>query len=271
MSHPPPLPALEHLSDIRQDIGARTPAFFLDFDGTLAPIVDHPEAAEMPAETREAVAELARTHPVCVISGRTLAFLRERVALDHVYYAAAHGHRIVGPKNSKVDFSATQTSDSALEAASRYLETVLGEVEGAVLEVKEVSLAVHYRLVARKDRSYVRDVVEKTVASYPGFRLMEGKLVYELMPSDPWGKGKAVLWLLEHLRATGSDICPICLGDDVTDEDMFVAVGMGGVTVIVGDPGTHTQAHYRVRDPEEAVAFLRQLAAPSNQATTHLV
>ncbi len=101
-SYPPR--ALVGLPEIKAMLGIRPPVFFLDFDGTLAPIVERPEMAEMPANTRESLRALAEAHPVCVVSGRPLDFLRAKVGLDTVFYAADHGHRIVGPAGSSVDF-----------------------------------------------------------------------------------------------------------------------------------------------------------------------
>jgi trehalose-phosphatase len=52
-------------------------------------------------------------------------------------------------------------------------------------------------------------------------------------------------------------VCPICLGDDLTDEDMFVAVRRWGVSVVVGESSWTTRADYVLGDTGEAAAFLQ--------------
>lgn len=263
--------ALGHLAEIRRTIGEHEPAFFLDFDGTLAPIVERPEMADMPADTRQTVAALAELYPVCLISGRALSFLKSKLDSAHIYYAAAHGHRILGPEGSGVDFKTSDHDHLDLEALGHHLRSALTDIEGVSLEIKEVSLAVHYRLVAEPDRSDVRTVVDETMRAFSGYRLLEGKLVYELMPDIPWDKGQAVLWLLKRLRSAGRDVYPVCLGDDLTDESMFTAVLGQGVAVLVGDTDRPTSASFRVRDPDETAEFLRQFCDSPAQGPQHLV
>jgi trehalose-phosphatase len=248
--------ALESLDQIGETIGRRLPAFFLDFDGTLAPLVPRPELAELTGEVRDLLTRLAERRHVTVVSGRSLDDLRDRIGLDHLYYAADHGHRISGPPGSQIDFRVGPEDPEEPRRAAEELERGLGDAPGVVIENKEVSVAVHYRLVAEEQRSIVREVVEGVARSFPGLRLTEGKLVYELVPAVIWHKGRAVLWLLDYLRSGGADPCPVCLGDDLTDEDMFLATKATGVTVIVGDPERASAASYRLGEPAEVVRFL---------------
>jgi trehalose 6-phosphate phosphatase len=84
-------------------------------------------------------------------------------------------------------------------------------------------------------------------------------LVHEMHPPGGWNKGRAVVWLLGRLGLTRSDVCPLCLGDDLTDEDMFTATRSWGVSAVVGDPDRPTAADYLLRTCDEAAALLEVL------------
>jgi len=257
-----PLPeALGALPEIRQRIGGRSCGFFLDLDGTLAPIALRPERLWLPPETRALLDHMARLCLVCVVSGRGLEDLQRKVGLTSVYYAAAHGHRIVGPAGSDVDLEVGGEHREDLETAAEDLRNSLYPVTGAVVEAKGLSVSVHYRLVAEDERPDVDRVVAAVASRYPGLRLTGGKLVHELGPGGDWDKGRAMLWLLERLGRGRGETMPICVGDDLTDENMFAAAAGWGVSILVGCPKRPTMADYRLADYGEVAVFLRALAA----------
>jgi len=258
----PSLPrALETLDDIERKISGRTPAFFLDFDGTVSPISAHPDLAVMPAGTAEVLDVLTRDHVVCLVSGRDLTDLRRKVDIPGIYYAGDHGYRIAGPAGSGVELEVGgQQERLELESASYELERRLRSIAGVVVETKGTSLSVHYRLVAENERPAVDRTVREVADSAPSLRLTGGKLVHELRPRLPWDKGRAVLWLMGRLRLHHADSCPICIGDDLTDEDMFVAVRRWGVSILVGRSDRPTSAQYWVEDPQEVTALLTTFA-----------
>jgi trehalose-phosphatase len=139
-----------------------------------------------------------------------------------------------------------------------------------ILEEKGLSLSVHYRLVPEDDRPVVDGAVTEVAASFPDLRLTGGKLVHELRPPGDWDKGRAVLWLLNTLGWEKSDTCPVCVGDDLTDEDMFVAVDGWGVTVVVGDLDRSTRARYRLSDHAEVATLLQFFAAHPGQSSSRI-
>lgn len=252
--------ALRALPDIRRRIDGRRCAFFLDLDGTLASIAPHPDQVQLPSKTKAILGRLALHDLVCVVSGRGLEDLRQKVGLDRLYYAAAHGHRIVGPLGSGIDLEVGGEYQEQLRAAAQGLRERLLSVEGAVLEEKELSLSVHYRMVPQRERPVVDRAVADVTLNFPALRLTGGKLVHELGPPGNWDKGRAVLWLLETLGRGPGDSCPICLGDDLTDEDMFAAVDGWGVAMVVGDQEASTRAHYRLRDSDEVATLLESFS-----------
>jgi trehalose-phosphatase len=210
----------------------------------------------MAAEMREILEALSRSYVVCVVSGRGLADLLQKVAMRNIYYAADHGHRVLGPEGSGVDFEVVPDGRENLEGASYALEQRLRDIPGVVVETKGVSLSVHYRQVAESERPLVSRIVSEVVSATPGLRLAKGKLVHELVPDAGWDKGRAILWILRRLRYGRKDSCPISLGDDLTDEDMFRAARGWGVSVVVGYSGPDTQADYSLKDWVEVAAFL---------------
>ncbi|MFH1833899.1 MAG: trehalose-phosphatase [bacterium] len=253
--------ALERIPQIEESIDGRRLAFFLDFDGTLAPLAPRPDLARLPARTRDVLASAAQRHLLCVVSGRGLADLREKIGIDSVFYAADHGYRITGPAGSGIGIEIGGEKRGSMRAAALELDSRLRSVPGVLVEAKELTLSVHYRLVADTQRPLVRRTVAEVAGGFPDLRLTEGKLVQELRPSEAWNKGRAMLWLLERMNWGQGDVCPLCVGDDLTDEDMFAAAEDWGVSVIVGHPERPTLACYRLRDSGEAAAFVEALGA----------
>jgi alpha,alpha-trehalase len=187
--------------------------------------------------------------------------LRAKIGLDSVFYAANHGLQIAGPPGSGVVLEVGSEHGEELAAAAAELKRRLLEVKGAAVEAKGLSVSVHYRLVAARERPQVERIVTKVLAEFPALRLSRGKMVFELRPPNLWDKGRAVLWLLERLHLTPRDTCPVCVGDDVTDEDMFAATQGWGVSVVVGNPEHPTRAEYRLADSSQAALFLDKFAA----------
>jgi trehalose-phosphatase len=258
--------ALEGLAQIRATIGDCRPAFFVDFDGTLAPLVSEPGLAELPPRTKEVLTALARDHLVCIASGRDLADLRRKVDLPGASYAGDHGYRVVGPPGSGIELEVGLEDLVELESAAIELERRLRGIEGVIIEAKGRSLAVHYRKVAEAERSAVAGVVNDIAKSRSGLSLTSGKLVHELRPALPWNKGRAMLWLLAQLRMGRRNACPVCIGDDLTDEDMFAAARGWGVSVIVGHPDRPTLADYLLPDCVSTTSFLGAFVTRPGQA-----
>jgi trehalose 6-phosphate phosphatase len=249
------------MPEIQRKIAGRALVFFLDLDGSLAPIVARPDLVELPARTREILERLAKRHLVCFVSGRGLEDLRQKIGLTSAFYAANHGHQIAGPPDSGIALEVGAEHREELQAAAAALESRLLRVEGAVVEAKGLSISIHYRMVAETERSLVDRAVRDVAERFSSLRLTEGKMVYELRPPGTWNKGWAAIWLLEQLAWEPGSRCLICLGDDLTDEDLFAAADDWGINVVVGLPDRATRAHYWLRDHGEAALFLNTFAA----------
>ncbi len=239
-------------------LGSASPAVFLDYDGVLAEIADHPAAAVLTPERRAAVVALARRHPVVVVSGRDLADVRSLVAVDGVIYAGSHGFDLDLP-------GGLEASEflPALDDAERGLRTRVRDIPGAWVERKRYAVTVHERRVADADLGRVNDAVADVAGTAPRLRRTGGKKVHELRPALDWDKGRAVRWLIGVLGLDRPGVVPLYIGDDETDEDAFAELAHkgDGFGVIVGDPGRPTAASARLRDPDEVHAFLEVLAS----------
>jgi alpha,alpha-trehalase len=232
---------------------------FLDYDGTLTPIVNRPEDADLDPGMRETLDRLSGLCAVAVISGRDLADVRNRVGIGTIYYAGSHGFDIAAPDDRHLQNRKGTKFEPVLDQAESALQDRLGEVEGAQVERKRFSIAVHYRNVEESLTGDVEGAVEDVAASYPELRKSHGKKVYELQPDIDWHKGKAMLWLLEILEPDLPDVFPVYVGDDTTDEDAFRTLEKRGIGVVVEQGVRETKARYKLEDPEEVRMFLERL------------
>jgi trehalose-phosphatase len=252
--------ALDRVDEILAS-GHQRLAVFLDYDGTLTPIVAHPEDAVLSERMRAIVQRLAQTSPVAVISGRDLADVRERVGLENLVYAGSHGFDIAGPDGLRREHPEARSCLAALEAAETALRGHTAAIEGAQIERKQYSIAIHYRNVAEAHIAEVGAVVDAVAAKHPMLRKGHGKRVFELQPGLDWHKGRAVLWLLDTLGLNAADVLPLYVGDDLTDEDAFAALRGRGVGIVVRDEPRPTAASYALESTDEVGSFLERLAA----------
>src|SRR4029453_3334756 len=247
--------ALEHVHEIARS-GDRL-AVLLDYEGTLTPIVSHPEDAWLPESMRQTLRSLAARVPVAILSGRDLDDVRGRVLVEGIVYAGSHGFDIVGAGGLRRELGAAYLP--VLDTAEMELREALDEISGAQLERKHFSVAAHYRNVSEHDAFKVALAVDAVAAGHRELRRINGKKVYELLPDIDWNKGKAVLWLLDTLELERGKAFPIFIGDDRTDEDAFRALEERGVGILVSEQPQVTAASYWLNNPEEVERFLRAL------------
>jgi trehalose 6-phosphate phosphatase len=252
--------ALAALPQIAQRLGARRLALFLDFDGTLTPIVERPDLAVLSAPMRATLRRLARLCGVAVVSGRDLDDIRERVGVAGLAYAGSHGFDIIGPAGRGHAPAAAEAAVPDLDAAEHELRARLAEVRGALLERKRFGLAVHFRMVAPGGEVAVERAVEAALRGRPRLEKRHGKKVFELLPAIAWDKGAAVQWLREAFGWSGPETMSMYVGDDVTDEDAFRVLHNEGIGIVVSDVARPTAAHYRLDDPQQVAQFLNLFA-----------
>jgi trehalose 6-phosphate phosphatase len=229
-------------------------AILLDFDGTLAPIVERPEDAAIVDGGREVLASLVpRFLVVAVVSGRPRHTLEELIGVDGVRYEGLYGLPTVIP---------------VADGLRAEVEEATKTIRGAWVEPKSVTLAVHYRhaddpVAARARLTPVLDAI----ATREGYDLLEGKMVFELAPAGESRKGGAVTRIV---RETGARAA-LYAGDDLPDLEAFAALdelsaeGLRTLKVAVG--GVETQnallagADSAVADPASLIRMLLDLGS----------
>ena len=257
--------AFESEEEIAARLEGKRLAVFLDYDGTLTPIVDRPELAVMADSMRSVVRDLAARCTLAIVSGRDRPDVQKLVGLDDLIYAGSHGFDIAGPDGLSIQRQEGEDFSVLLEEVNKTLHQVMDPIDGALIEPKKASVAAHYRLVAEEERHQVKEVVDAIVAQHPELRVTPGKMVYEIQPRIEWNKGKAVLYLLEALDLDKPDVMAMYFGDDITDEDAFNALVGSGIGIFAGegsgpDADRPTAADYRVKDTDEVGLLLQSLA-----------
>jgi alpha,alpha-trehalase len=252
--------ALQSMDDITRRIDGRRVAVFLDYDGTLTPIVARPDLAILSESMRETLDALADQCVVVVVSGRRRDNVTKLVNLPRLIYVGSHGFDIAGPGGLDTWNREAEPFVPIIAEAEQEIRGKIGQIDGALVEGKIYAVAVHYRLVAEHDVPFIEAAVDEVVARHPKLRKTGGKKVFEVRPRMDWDKGKAVLWLLDALDLGGPDVTPFYLGDDLTDEDAFTALKGRGIGILVSDRLLPTAADYRLRDPDEVRAFLEALS-----------
>lgn len=248
---------LKNLEYLEGQLKGKRVSLFLDYDGTLAPIVGRPERARLSYEVKELLRAVASLYPTVIISGRGLDDLIERVSLKGVVYAGNHGIEVRSEEFTMLFDTGRVAREELKRLKSLYLE-LAKKFRGVVVEDKGATLSVHFRLLdAREVKSFSGKFRETTGPSVEKglVRVTEGKKVFEVRPPVLWHKGKAVEWILK--RRGFSATCPIYAGDDETDRDAFGAVKGKGFSVFVG--GTDKGADFHLEGQDEMKHFLKWL------------
>lgn len=257
---------LDHWSGIKETFQGKDILLFLDYDGTLTPIVERPELAILPPETKEVLEKLIKNEcfHVYVVSGRALADVKKLVDIDNIVYLGNHGFEIE-IEGAGIDFGSFPFSRfrEILEYLKWEINKELIFFKDAFVEDKGLGLSVHYRMLNARDESIFKIFLQRITQEFllrKEIHIGTGKKVFEIRPPIDWDKGKAVLWLL---KAHEEDMkkhktVAVYIGDDLTDEDAFEALEKIGITIHVGKPQL-TAAEYFLESPQEVTRFLEYL------------
>ncbi|MDT0688084.1 trehalose-phosphatase [Autumnicola psychrophila] len=249
--------ALKKAEELKKEFSDKKALLFLDFDGTLAPIVENHEDAAISEEMRDLVQQLSKVYPTAVVSGRGMKDVNQRVNLPELYYAGSHGFEISGPNNFLKENDEAQKVLPIFDKIEPILKEKLKDINGVDFERKKFTLAIHYRKVDENRTSEVHTRVSEVLKDYPQLLKADGKKVIEVRPAIDWHKGKAVEFLKEHLGEKNQKFS-VYIGDDVTDEDAFKYVD-NGIGILVSEHGNKTYADYSLENIDEVKEFFQLL------------
>ncbi|WP_445621670.1 trehalose-phosphatase [Kushneria sp. Sum13] len=228
-------------------------ALFLDLDGTLVDLVDHPDNIAVDDALRARLETLTDLldGAVAVISGRAIDDLDKHLHLPTLAMSGQHGAEW---RNSQGDRQIAGDHQKALEAVRQQVKEQVERDDALYLEDKGASIALHYR-----HRPEAGDMLKQNLGSMIGeysdlLELHQGKFVFEIK-GQGYDKGVA----LERFLAIPpfAERCPVFIGDDRTDEDGFRVVNAHqGIAIKVGTGDS--LAHERLTDPGAVHAWLDQ-------------
>jgi trehalose 6-phosphate phosphatase len=265
MPSPGPIEAIEPL--LAEPAAA---AVLCDLDGTLAPIVERPELAEVPDAARVALARIADRYALtAVVTGRRATVAREIVGLEKLTYVGNHGFELLLPNAPEARAAPELGSRGHLaEEFAAGIDPTELEAVGLRVEDKGPIVALHWRGAA--DLAGAQDLAARigAAAVEAGLVLHHGKMVLELRPGDDVDKGTAI----ESLLLGSEAAVALYAGDDRTDLDAFAgldrleASGRLAAAVRVGVASTEgpseitALADVTVEGPGELIPVLAALA-----------
>jgi trehalose 6-phosphate phosphatase len=205
------------------------PLLAFDFDGTLAPIVERPDDAQVEIDVSQRLDALSRLRPVAVVTGRSVADVSRRLGFSPQFVVGNHGAEDPGRVRG-LDVSMLDGLRAHLAAHGPELYAA-----GVQVEDKRLSLALHYRLAPDRGRAVAR--INALLAQLdPSVRTFGGKCVVNVVLASAPDKGDAVASLVRRAGCGAA----VFVGDDVNDEAVFARAYPHWVTVRVGrdDPAS---------------------------------
>ncbi len=257
-----PPSALDNIETIIGKCKGKRVLVFLDYDGTLSPIVDKPELAVLSPEMRVSLEGLAAKCTVAIISGRDRPDVEKLVQMPNMIFAGSHGFDIKGPGIEKQQGEGEKFLPD-LDEAEKELHEATDGIEGALVERKKYAIAMHYRLVADGQLAEIESAVKASHEKHPSLRIKGGKKIFELQPDVDWDKGKAIHYLMNLLYPGADDLILFFLGDDLTDEDAFRALNENktGIGIRVIDEPAETVATYSLKNTDEVGKFMQEMTS----------
>lgn len=232
----------------------RQPLLAFDFDGTLAPIVQHPGDARVPAATAQLLARLARRWPVAIITGRAIGDVTPRLGFEPRFIVGNHGAEDPGEPGAPQWEAALEGLRTRVAAFAEPLAAA-----GVQVEDKRFSMALHYRLAP--DAALALQCIQDLLAPVrQGLATVGGKCVVNVVAAGAPDKGDALAALVRRAGAGAA----LFVGDDLNDEAAFIKAPAHWMTVRVGRNPVATQARFYLPSRLQVGLLLQEIldAAP---------
>ena len=221
----------------------------LDYDGTLAPIVPHILEAKIPASTAKLLRLLVKKRPVAIVSGRSFQDLASRMQIKGVILVGNHGF----------DWGKRSAQHRRFQEMTRLWKAPIVELAkefpGVVIEDKQISLSIHYRLVKPAKREEFMRRFRRILSKLKNYRCVGGLFVFNLVPQGTPNKGDAVLKLMKTQRCERA----VFVGDDVTDEDVFRIRNKSRIFDVRVKKSSKSRATYYMSRQRDMDRFLKML------------
>lgn len=237
-------------------------ALFLDVDGTLLDIQERPEDVHADTELISLLQELLSLFDgaMALVSGRSISDI-DRIFGGVVFPAVgAHGAELRQSRTTAKAEPPEPLPDQVLERLQVFAE----QHDGIQLEHKKGGVSLHYRRAPEllpQCRLLIGELMSQLETK---FRLIEGKMVFEIAPRQH-NKGEAIHQLLRTDNFKNRE--PVFVGDDVTDEDGFVVVNaLDGQSIRVGHDAP-TQARYALDDVADVRRWLKAIVATNKNSS----
>jgi trehalose 6-phosphate synthase/phosphatase len=235
-------------------------SLFLDYDGTITPLVEHPGKARLSTAMRKLLGLLAERDDteVAVVSGRSLANVREMVGISKLTYAGNHGLEVSAPDLPDFRHEDVEHYRGRMAELAEALDEVC--LDGAWVELKGHTLTWHYRRVGGDPAPLAQRA--RAIIADQGFQARDAHLAIEARPPIGWDKGRAVLHVLRSRYGPSwpAQVRVIYIGDDETDEDAFHILAGMAATFRVGPADNLSSASRRLANVDAVAAVLRWLA-----------
>lgn len=239
----PPLPA------------ARDCCLFLDIDGTILDLAPTPDSVNVDDPLRSLLRGLEQVcdGALALVSGRPIADIDD---LFEPLFLAAAGVHGCERRDARGHWMRPAFTDSGFGDFRDRLTEALAPLDGLLIEDKGYAMAMHYRLSPRLEAP-LRAVLKRTLTSLPStHEVIEGDEVIEIKPVSH-DKASAIEAFMQEAPFAGR--YPIFIGDDLTDQDGFMAVRRHhGMAVAVG---SNVNAEWRLEKPREVRRWLAAFLA----------
>lgn len=234
-------------------------SLFLDFDGTLSPLVTIPTKTKLPKNVKKLLRKLVKINKIslAIISGRMLEDIKKKVNVSGILYSGNHGMEWEF-NGKRFTTSVPKKTHEALRQIKTEMEKVSANFKGSFVEDKKFSVAFHYRGVYRTKKAFVAEILKPILDKYLETKLvslLSGRQVFDMRANVNWTKGSLVRHYKKLLETDPGNI--IYIGDSASDEDAFKAL-KDSITIKVGYSET-SFANYYLEDEKDVEKFLKWL------------